>query len=131
MNEADFIAALRGHWIAAWAGPEAVVWEDDQTPDNPDAAWLRVIIASSKSQRRGIGRSREDNYGLVSVEVYAPKVGGPGPGERLASRVADTWRAFRHDRIKLDAPSVAGLRSDGAFNRHLITLGWRGDMRFA
>lgn len=133
MDEASIIAALRAYWMESWVDPHTAsyVWEDEPEPGSMDDPWLLVIIRSAGTERRGVGRRREENRGLVSVTVQSPKAVGPGLGERLARDVAAVWRAFRHTHIKLDAPSVAGLDPDGAFNRHLITLGWRGDMRFA
>lgn len=133
MDEAAIISALRGYWIGAWVAPldTAYIWEDDADPEEPGTSWLRVTLRSSETERRGVGRRREENRGLVAVEVRVPRPLGPGPADRLASSVAGVWRAFRHPRIQLTAPSVVGLAVDGAFNRRLITLGWRGDMRFA
>lgn len=134
MTEHDIVTAVRDHWIASWAPPaheEPYVWNDDAIPGDLDTLSLRVSVRSEGGERVGAGRAREENRGLIAVEVSAPRKNGPGPGERCASQVAAVWRAFRHERIKLSAPSVVGLPADGAFNRHLITLGWRGDMRFA
>ena len=134
MTEHDILTALRAYWIEKWVAPEhstVYVWADDAIPADLDSSYLRVRVRPEGSVRRGVGRTKEENRGLVTVEVYSPSKNGEGPGERLASAVAGVWRAHRHPRIKLDAPSVVGLTADGAFNRHLITLGWRADMRFA
>lgn len=134
MTEHDFLVALREFWITSWV--EAVsevpfVWADDTEPAQLENLHLRLTVRNEGGVRRGIGRAREESRGLISVEVRSPQKDGPGHGERLASLVAAVWRSFRHVRIQLTAPSVVGLTADGAFNRHLVTLGWRGDMRLA
>ena len=131
MDEHDFLTALRQYWMDTWVDPTRYLWSDDEEPGPMDEPWLRLTIRSEGNERRGIGRLREEPRGLVMVEVMVPRKTGTGPGERLAAAVAAVWRAFRHTRIRLDAPSVVGLAADGAFNRHLVTLGWRGDMRLA
>lgn len=130
MNEADFIEALRSYWIQNWTGTDPVLWSDDEEDGDPDTYWSRVIIRSAGSVRPVIGRSREEHRGTIMVQMFGPRKDGPGQLERAASDVAAFWRAFRHERIKLDAPSVVGLPTEGTFNRHLVTLGWQGDMRF-
>lgn len=138
MTEADFIAALRQHWITNGAtvstgGAVPVValqlWEDDEGVPEPPVPYHRIRIACSGAESVSIGRTREETRGLVTVQIFAPHDGGPGPSERLASAVAAVWRTFRHPRVKLGAPSVATLKREGAFNRHLVTVGWRGDLR--
>lgn len=128
------LTALRQWWMDQWVAPahtESYVWRDDELPADLDLVNLRVSVTTQGNQRQGIGREREQPRGLIQVEVQNPRKNGPGPGEVVASAVAAVWRAFRHERITLDAPSVVGLLPDGAFNRHLVTLGWRGDMRLA
>ena len=133
MVEHDFLTALRDYWKNQWpnAVPTAAIyWSDDDGPADV-TPYTRTTMRSEGNVRRGVGRTKEQARGLVMVEVFTPSAEGPGVGERLAGSVAGVWRAFRHERIQLDAPSVVGLTADGAFNRHLVTLGWRGDMRFA
>lgn len=129
MNESEIIAALRSYWISSWESPELVLWDDETTPAPVGVYSLRVTLRSSASQRITIGRTREENRGMIMISLFGPRDEGPGALERLSSKVAAFWRAFRHSRIILDAPSVVGLPAEGAFNRHLVTLGWRGDMR--
>lgn len=138
MTEADFIAAIRTHWMAQGAalttgGADPVValqlWEDDEGEPDPPAPYHRCTIRSAGGASVTIGRTREENRGLVTVQVFAPHESGPGPAERLASQVAAALRTFRHSRVKLGAPSVAGLPRQGAFNRQLVTVGWRADLR--
>ena len=105
MTEADFIEAIRTYWLAQYAGGDLVLYDDDPQSGPQDTYWLRQIT------------------------LYGPRDQGEGDLQRKASAVATLWRAFRHERINLDAPSVVGLTADGAFNRQLVTLGWRGDMR--
>lgn len=130
MDEAAILEALRGYWLNGYSGREQVLWEDDEQKGPEDKPWLRVTIRSSGSVRPVVGRSREENRGLIMVQIFSPRADGPGRAERVATDVANLWRAFRHERIRLDAPSVTGLMPEGAFNRHQVTLGWRGDMRF-
>lgn len=130
MVEHDFLTILRGYWMDNHPPEPPYFWPDDDLPVTLTEGYLRTTIRPEGNGRRGIGRTREQAAGLIMVEVFSPKSGGPGPGEQFATAVAGVWRAFRHERIQLDAPSVVGLTADGAFNRHLVTLGWRGDMRF-
>lgn len=138
MTEADFIAAMRQHWIEHGAalstgGAYPVVaqqwWEDDEGEPSPPAPYHRCVIRSVGAAAITIGRTREETRGLVTVQVFAPHDGGPGAAERLASSVSGAWRTFRHPRIKLGVPNVAGLPRQGAFNRQLVTVGWRADLR--
>lgn len=129
MVEKDFLIELRTYWTTV-ATALSWVWSDDPEPDGLDAQWLRVMVRPEGNARKGVGRAREEARGLIMVEVKTPRKNGIGPGERTSSVVAQLWRDFRHARIQLDAPSVVGLSADGAFNRHLVTLGYRGDMRF-
>lgn len=136
MTEAEVIAALRGYWLtpATQAIVGAAGWthlfDDD---DRPSAVvpYTVIRIASSGNTRIGAGRRREENRGAIFVQVFSPRTGGPGPGERKASAVASAWRQARLSRITLSAPSVATLTAEGAFNRQLVTLGWRADLRFS
>lgn len=130
MNEADIIAALRAYWIEEWTGTELVLWDDDEQSGQADTYWNRVVIRSAGSVRPIVGRTREEHRGTIMVQMFGPRQDGPGQLQRAASAVAHFWRAFRHERIRLDAPSVVGLPAEGTFNRHLVTLGWQGDMRF-
>ncbi len=134
MTEADVLAALRGYWLEAappLLGPVAQLLFDDD--DRPEGVVDHVVVrlASAGNTRVTIGRRREENRGTIFCQVFSDPVGGPGPGERLASAVASLWRPARLARITLTAPSVAGLTSEGGFNRHLVTLGWRADLRFS
>lgn len=133
MDEAQTCTALRQYWMVEWPLLSAVpyVWEDDALPGDLDTQSVRVTIRPEGGARVAVGRTREENRGLIQIEVSTPRKVGPGPGERVGAQIAQLWRAFRHERIRLSAPSVVGLAPDGAFNRHLVTLGWRGDMRFA
>lgn len=136
MDEHAFLAALRGYWNdQVWQAPVndgwQFIWDDDEKGFKPTDKWVRIGIRCEGGLRRGAGRRREETRGLVSIEVYNPRADGSGPGERFSSALAAAWRAFRHERIQLSAPSVVGPTTDGAFNRHLITLGWRGDQRLA
>lgn len=132
MTEHEFLSALREYWLT-WLGANAPTatsfWADDEVPGALETTWVRTTIRSEGGARVGVGRQREQTRGVIMVEVYTPRKDGTGPGERLASSLASGWRAYRHSRIQLSAPSVIGPTTDGAFNRHLITLGWRGDMR--
>lgn len=130
MDEAAILAALRAYWLTGYSGSAQVLWEDDEQEGEADRTWMRLALRSAGTSRPAVGRSREENRGMIIVQIFAPRSLGPGSAERLASEVAARWRAHRHDRIRLDAPSVIGLRPEGAFNRHQVTLGWRGDMRF-
>lgn len=138
MTEADFIAALREFWIEqgvvlTTGGSDPVVaqqwWEDDEGEPTPAAPYHRCTIRTAANVPMTIGRAREENRGLVTVQVFAPHSSGPGPVERLASEVSARWRTFRHSRIKLSPPQVVGLSRLGAFNRQLVTVGWRADLR--
>ena len=130
MNEADVLATLRAHWMdSRLLAPEPYVWEDETDPPTGDV-WMRVTLRSASSRRPAIGRVREDNMGVILVQTFSNRELGPGPGERLASDVAAIWRAFRHPQIRLQAPDIAGLPADGAFNRQLVTVDWRANLRF-
>lgn len=138
MNEADFIAAIRAWWIAKGAAlttggaePEVALqrWEDDEAAPNPPVAYHRFICRSAGSTGVTVGRTRSEVRGLITVEVFTPHEDGPGSSERLGSAVTKVWRAFRHPRVKLGDPSMAGLPRQGAFNRQLVTVGWRADLR--
>jgi len=118
--------------MATWVTPPIWGWEDDDIVGaDADTQHLRVVMRSEGAVRKAIGRTKEEARGLIMTTVHTPRGSGPGVGEVAAGNVAQLWRDFRHSRIQLDAPSVVGLTPDGAFNRHLVTLGWRGDMRFA
>jgi hypothetical protein len=131
MAEAGNIAALRAHWLATWQGSEDVKWDDDVEMGAEGSYWLRVTIRSSGSRRMIVGRRREEQTGTIMVNLYGPREEGPGALERLAEEVAQLWRDFRYPTINTDPPSVVGLNAEGAFNCQLVTLGWRGDNRFA
>lgn len=141
MNEADIIKDIRNWWltnmntviVATATGDVRAIslWEDDEGLPEPIQPYNRTTIRSMASEAVSIGRRRAENRGLITVQVFAPTDLGPGPGERMASAIADIWRAYRHSRIKLGEPSVIGLSRDGAFNRQLIQIGWRADMRRA
>jgi hypothetical protein len=138
VNEADFIAAIRQHWINNGAnlttgGATPVVatqkWEDDEEATNPPAPYHRFIARSADTVGVAVGRSRSENRGLITIEIFTPAQDGPGPGERLGAAVTKVWRAFRNPRVKLMDPGLAGLPRQGAFNRQLVTVGWRADLR--
>lgn len=130
VDEAAVIAALRQHWIDSWAlRTEPYIWEDDS--DAPSAEhWLRLTLRSARNLRPAIGRTREDNIGVVGVQVFGALDIGPGATERLASAVSAVWRAFRHAQIRLGPPSISGLPAEGGFNQQLVTVDWRADLRF-
>lgn len=130
MTEADLLSALTEHWLTQYDLPGKVFWEDDETQGGPTESWMRVSIRSAGTVRPIVGRSMEQHRGTITVQMFSPREGGPGQIERDASIVAQIWRDFRHERLRLDAPSVVSLPAEGAFIRRLVTLGWRGDMRF-
>lgn len=138
MTEADFIATLRAHWLRYGSvlntgGMFPVLslqfWEDDEGEPDPPVPYHRCTIRSAGAQAMTVGRGREETRGLVTVQVFTPSVDGPGPAERLASSVATVWRTFRDPRVRLSAPAIAGLSRQGAFNRQLVSIGWRADLR--
>jgi hypothetical protein len=133
VNEADVLAAIRQHWIDEWVGPAHVqpyIWDDD--PDRPsDPEWLRVTLRSAGNAAMTVGRTREEFRGVIMTQCFTKREFGPGQCERIASAVAATWRQFRHPRIRLGVPSPTGLPVDGAFIRQLVTVDWRGDLRFS
>lgn len=130
MNEAQVIEVIRQWWLDQYEAVSSVVWDDDEDPEPVGQPWLRVSIRSAGTERRGVGRSKEEHRGTVMVQMFSPRTDGPGQLERDSSDVAQIWRDFRHERIRMDAPSVVSLAAEGAFNRRLVTLGWRADMRF-
>lgn len=138
MNEAAFIEALRTYWMTSGAalttlGASPVValqlWEDDEAEPDPPVPYHRTTIRSAGAAAITVGRTREEVRGTILVQVFVPHDMGLGPGERLASAVSKKWRAFRHSRVRCGPPSIAGLSRQGAFNRQLVTIGWRADLR--
>lgn len=122
------IDAMFAQFNAAWqAGTAAVVgyvpeirWQgrEKETPPPGDKYWARVSNQTVGEGNAAIGNSLFESYGLVFVQVFAPKSEADAneKGRALAVLARNVFRAqnplvcFRHARVQELEPEAAFIR---------------------
>lgn len=107
----DDIAAIRGHFLNAWAKAHPsvpYVYEHEAAIDEPEGPWARFIVTPGAQRRRSIFERKYEQLGRIYLHLIIPVGVAPEDYWPLADSFIATFQDWRSDdwRILCDVAQV-------------------------